>query len=667
MSSSLNDPWRVLCRLGATTALGVFVACGGGGGDSRPTYTIGGSVSNLTATGLVLHNNGGDALSVPPGATGFRFAGRAAGGGGYRVTVATQPGSNAQDAQDCIVGNGQGVANADVASVSIVCGPMAPLAVVGTEPLEGAADVSRSVQPVLRFSAPLRPEVANIALTRLSDGEPVAGLAAARGSDPSHVRLTSPVKLQPLTGYRLDVARESVSGLRGEQLAAPLQRQFTTADNTWKDIKPLTAAGVTLVGRPHAVALDASGDAIAAWVPAADNLAFGLSYYKASRGTWEAGPLAAGQAATDLKLAMDAGGNALLVWRETVGAGSAARTELRARRYRKGTDSWDTPQTMSARADGELSGSFSIAARADGKVAVAWIRSHANGGEQSVWLRTSTTAANDAWSDASAAWARMDVPLGRSATVLGVAVAVAPLPAAAGRPDVAVAWSKNSTTAAGSPPVVAARLVDSAGIKDAERVLSAGDGAHPREGEPQVAIDREGRVHAAWRRVNTEQGVDQHAVLTNTWHPQVDDWEAVNGVPSGVQAQAIYLPALSADGEILAWGLIGAQGTGEVHAWRRSTGQLWTLSLAPGQGAAGLAPLALASDWAGNVVLAWRTTSSELVAARFDRGAGQWQETRPRIDSGGNDVSRVLLVPSAGGDVLASWWEGSAIKARLFD
>ena len=47
-----------------------LIACGGGGGSSSPpapppgpTDTIGGTVSGLTGTGLVLQKNGGDDLS----------------------------------------------------------------------------------------------------------------------------------------------------------------------------------------------------------------------------------------------------------------------------------------------------------------------------------------------------------------------------------------------------------------------------------------------------------------------------------------------------------------------------------------------------------------------------------------------------------------------------
>ena len=77
---------------------GWLSACGGGGGGGGGTitpppqsYTIGGTVSGLTASGLVLQNNGGDNLTVAANATSFTFPTKVAANGAYAVTVMTQP------------------------------------------------------------------------------------------------------------------------------------------------------------------------------------------------------------------------------------------------------------------------------------------------------------------------------------------------------------------------------------------------------------------------------------------------------------------------------------------------------------------------------------------------------------------------------------------------
>lgn len=82
------------------------------------TYTIGGSVSGFTGTGLVLQNNGGDDLSIPADGT-FTFATVLDDLTGYSVTVLTQPVS---PNQVCRVENGTGVlAGADISNVMVGC------------------------------------------------------------------------------------------------------------------------------------------------------------------------------------------------------------------------------------------------------------------------------------------------------------------------------------------------------------------------------------------------------------------------------------------------------------------------------------------------------------------------------------------------------------------
>lgn len=80
------------------------------------TFTVGGSVTGLSGTGLVLQNNGRDDLAV--GANGgFTFATAQAGGTAYAVTVRTQPAG-----QSCTVANGTGtVAAGHVTTVEVRC------------------------------------------------------------------------------------------------------------------------------------------------------------------------------------------------------------------------------------------------------------------------------------------------------------------------------------------------------------------------------------------------------------------------------------------------------------------------------------------------------------------------------------------------------------------
>ncbi len=99
-----------------------LTACGGGGDSSAPPppqsvkYNVGGSVSGLTATGLVLAN-GSDTLNVSANASSFTMPTQLATGTAYALTVKAQP-----SGLNCRVSNGTGtVAAAAVTNIVIAC------------------------------------------------------------------------------------------------------------------------------------------------------------------------------------------------------------------------------------------------------------------------------------------------------------------------------------------------------------------------------------------------------------------------------------------------------------------------------------------------------------------------------------------------------------------
>lgn len=84
---------------------------------SSSASTLGGSVTGLTGTGLVLTSNG-QTLSLSPPLSSFTFPTALANGTPYNVTVQTQP-----TLQYCTVGNGSGtVGGKAITSVAISCG-----------------------------------------------------------------------------------------------------------------------------------------------------------------------------------------------------------------------------------------------------------------------------------------------------------------------------------------------------------------------------------------------------------------------------------------------------------------------------------------------------------------------------------------------------------------
>lgn len=87
--------------------------------DCTTMYTVGGAVTGLQGTGLVLKNNGTDNLTITAGGD-FNFAKSIVDGEVYEVTVSTQP-----DGQHCDVINGKGsIVGANVTNVQVTCGTL---------------------------------------------------------------------------------------------------------------------------------------------------------------------------------------------------------------------------------------------------------------------------------------------------------------------------------------------------------------------------------------------------------------------------------------------------------------------------------------------------------------------------------------------------------------
>jgi len=88
-------------------------------GDGGPSVTIGGNVTGLTGSGLILQNNGHDDRFIST-AGAFTFATPIANGATYNVTVLVQP---TNPSETCTVTNGTGTATRDVNDINVTCMP----------------------------------------------------------------------------------------------------------------------------------------------------------------------------------------------------------------------------------------------------------------------------------------------------------------------------------------------------------------------------------------------------------------------------------------------------------------------------------------------------------------------------------------------------------------
>jgi 6-phosphogluconolactonase len=163
----------ILARTAWAVGLAAILAsCGG----SSPgySYTVGGSISGLVGSGLVLQNNAGDDLIVTTNGV-FKFSTPIPGGGVYNVTVKTQPNVLPQT---CTISNGSGtLGNAPVGGVVVNC---------VTPPHRFAVDSSGAFAYVSNYYSSGSNNISVYTIDS-SSGKLTAGAPVAAGTNPNSV------------------------------------------------------------------------------------------------------------------------------------------------------------------------------------------------------------------------------------------------------------------------------------------------------------------------------------------------------------------------------------------------------------------------------------------------------------------------------------------------
>jgi hypothetical protein len=135
--SSVLDSLRQIGAVFVIAACEFVSACGGAAGAGSDlahgltpaTYRVGGTVTSLSGTGLVLQDNGGDDLAISADGS-FQFPTALPSGSAYSVSVKTQP---TNPPQTCVLSNASGtVGTANVGNVAADCSLAAASTAVGT-------------------------------------------------------------------------------------------------------------------------------------------------------------------------------------------------------------------------------------------------------------------------------------------------------------------------------------------------------------------------------------------------------------------------------------------------------------------------------------------------------------------------------------------------------
>jgi len=327
-------------------------------------YSIGGTISGLVGTGLVLRNNAGNDLPVSANGA-FAFSSPVAAGTTYAVTVLAQP-----TGQSCTVQGGSGTASANVSDVAVTC--IAGMAWQGATLIEtGSGDF------------PIVPSIAmdptgNAFAIWVQNGSGfypdiwtnryVAGTGWETGTlmEVSDTNVGIPSIAIQDNGNAMAVwpqtngIRDNIWASRyvvGSGWSTPVLIETNTAGNAYA---------------PN-VAIDANGDAIAVWHKY-DGTRNNIWANRFVPGTgWGAATLIETnntQSASYPRIAMNANGDAIAVWDQYDGA----RNNIWANRYVVGTGTWGAAELIETDNAGSAV-SPSIAVDVNGNAIAVWVQS----------------------------------------------------------------------------------------------------------------------------------------------------------------------------------------------------------------------------------------------------------------------------------------------------
>jgi len=378
--------------LSAPVVLLLCAACGGGNNSGStpgndpgnnpgappppPAYTIGGTVTGLQGSGLVLQN-GNAHLSVSSNGA-FKFPDTLIGGTSYSVSVQTQP---SNPTQSCTVTNGGGTVGAtNITNISVACEtPAANRSWQTAIPIH-QDDARAEEGPELAINA--HGTAALVWRQRDSDG--VVQIWASRYT-PEQKTWSMPTRLGP-QGGGIAVSAEAMPEVAinesGDTLAVwpqlvnsvyeIVESRYTDSTGWTAPVRVDTATSAAAYSR---VIYDSKGDALVFWQQL-DGTRYHIyySWLAAAATTWSA-PVrldtTTGSAGSS-QLAADAHGNVVALWTQTDSDQPGAIFHVWSSIYTSSTGAWGPPAEVGD--DPTLHAIFPIvASNADGTAAAMWV------------------------------------------------------------------------------------------------------------------------------------------------------------------------------------------------------------------------------------------------------------------------------------------------------
>jgi Bacterial Ig-like domain len=625
-----------------------LAACGGGGHSSPPpvsavsssssssssstAYTVGGMVSGLNGT-VVLQNNSGNDLTLTANSA-FIFSTALASGTAYAVTVKTQPSS---PAQSCVVTNGSGtVSTANVTNVVVTCTTL--LTITSTTPLDNAVNVVRTTTPVIQFSAVVNPSTitnSNITLT-----SPVGSKNTTFSVSGNQVTIQPAGQLLPLTQYTLTTT-PAVRGQAGEVLPNSVTTKFTAADGAWNNLAAEVIEHDPGNASVPQIAFDASGNALAVWRQT-DGTRYNIwsNRYVAGTGWGATATLIetdnAGDAAIP-QIAVEAGGNAMAVWRENDGT----RYNIWANHFVAGMG-WGAATLIETDNVGDAN--------------YPQIAVDSNGNAMAVWGQTDGTRFNINANRyvAGTGWGTPTLIETDNA-----GAAVTPRIAVDASGNIFAVWQENDGTRTN---IWANRYAVGTGWGTAALIeTNNAGGAY----SPQIAVDANGNALAVWSQSDgTRYNIWSNRYVAGT------GWGTATLIETDNLGDANY-PQVAVDvsGNALAvWEQSDGTRT-NIWANRYVVGTGWgTAALIETDNAGDANIPQIAIDASGNAIAVWQQSNGTyyyIWTNRFVVGTG-WG-TAARIEVGNlGDAQIPQIAVDASGNALAVWQESDGTRTNVW-